>query len=1129
MLVVRVFGGLAVEVDGVDAPPPERRAARTLLAWLALHPGLHSRGDLAARFWPEVLDSSARASLRSALASLRRSLGDGGGRYLLTTRELVGLVGEPEVSVDALRFDGLLREGRLEAALEIWEQGELLQGVQDDWAHATRDDHRERLALLLADHADRAELEGSATQAIELTRRRVALDPLAEAANRDLIRRLGAGGDRSGALGAYGRLADRFRTELGMLPSSETRGLVEELRAGVPAPRGSPGPSEAAARLPFPASVPDPGDHFVSRERELAALDEALGEASTGRPRVALIAGEPGMGKTRLLAEFLARAHGERADVLHGRCQPESEIPYQPFAEALRHYYSTCPSERLPVRLVSLAQELHPLVPGVSERLGLAAPPPVAQREGTRRALFSAVEETLTVASSERPLVLAVDDLHWADAPTVRLLEHLIATTADARLLIVAGFRDTELSTVLARLLLRARRLASVTTIPLEGLDATAIGALVNGRAGHSALPAMVEALHARSSGNPLFAEELVRPVLDRLADGAAVSPEELAAAETGLPMRVTDLIQERLAAISELARRTLVLASVIGEEPSYDLLARLTPGGEEATLDALDEAMRAQLLSELPGAVGRYEFRHALVRETLYTSVSATRRAYLHRRVAEAMEELHGADPEPPLRQLAEHHLRAEGVGSWQEAARYALLAAERATGQLAHEEAADLYRRAGDALKRGGSDERTALCDVLLARGAALRRAGAGSDVRGAYEDAARLARALEDGDRLSRAALGICSVPFFPGREPVDELAAELLQAALERTHGDDDATRARLLAQLARELYMSGESGEVARLVGEAVEAARRSGDAAALGSALDARHLSLLGAGHPQERLALAEEITRLADQGGGEELGLRGRVWRVVDLAELGDLSAMSIDGDAIRERAAALREPAQAWWPALWAAGLALLADRLEEAEALATTAYQVGEEAYGELAAVQLHSQLFWLRWQQGRTRELDVTITPLVERYAGVLPAWSCAKALVDVDLGRDEDAQRALDELASDDFGSLQADASWLATGFLLAEVCRALDDRSTAASLHGLMLPYADRFGVVGYAAVCLGPVSGALASLAGTARLGHQAEQHLEHAAAQYRLSGLEPGQGTLRKAALSAAGAHRP
>ncbi len=226
MVRVRLLGSLAIEVDGRAVEPPASRRAQALLGWLALNPGMHARGQVAGRFWPDVLETSARQSLRSAAWSLRRALGPDGEGALRALRAEIGLDG---VATDLAEWQEHVAAGRLEEALAL-ERGELLAGLDDDWVHDAREEHRGRLGHVLARLGDEAEAAGDLERAVEWTRRWVALDGVAEAPARSLMRRLAAAGDRSAALAVYSRLRERMRLELGVSPSAETRGLADELR-----------------------------------------------------------------------------------------------------------------------------------------------------------------------------------------------------------------------------------------------------------------------------------------------------------------------------------------------------------------------------------------------------------------------------------------------------------------------------------------------------------------------------------------------------------------------------------------------------------------------------------------------------------------------------------------------------------------------------------------------------------------------------------------------------------------------------------------------------------------------------------------------------------------------------------
>src|SRR5215217_5171252 len=323
MLLVRILGELELELDGAPLAVPASRRARALLAYLALNPGPHPRPALAARFWPDVLDESARTSLRGALADVRRALGPAAESHLIATRETAGLT---DVWTDAAGFAELAAAGRDRDALDLC-RGDVLAGLEDEWIVSARDEHRDAQSAALARLADSAD---DPEEALRHARARIPLDPLSEGAHRDLMTRLAAAGDRPAALAVYGRLAERLRSELRIAPSAATRALAESLRTSAP------------ERPPLPHAL-DPRrarSAFVGRTAELARLRAAVADDAR---RLLAISGDPGIGKTRLLAQLAHAAYAEGATVLYGRSPEEAVAPYQPFAEALRPLASADP------------------------------------------------------------------------------------------------------------------------------------------------------------------------------------------------------------------------------------------------------------------------------------------------------------------------------------------------------------------------------------------------------------------------------------------------------------------------------------------------------------------------------------------------------------------------------------------------------------------------------------------------------------------------------------------------------------------------------------------------------------------------------------------------------------------
>ncbi|MEA2450577.1 MAG: hypothetical protein QOG63_2509, partial [Thermoleophilaceae bacterium] len=770
MLVVRLFGELRLELDGECVHPPTRRSGRMLLGYLALHRGMHARGDLAALIWPDILESSARASLRSAIAAIRRTLGTAADLYLLRAGDTVGLAGaDAGVSVDLERFETLAAAGELEAALGL-SQGSLLQGLDAEWVRDARVQHAARVSELLGILASDAERSGSLEDAIRYTRRQVALSPLAEPPNRELIRRLAAAGDRASALMVYGELAERFRRELQAVPSAETRRLASEARRG-------PVTDVGAAPLPLPpvldAALRDP---FVDRVAELSELSSSLARAAAGQRQTVLVVGEPGIGKSALLARFAAVA-APSATVLFGHCRRPPSTALEPFVEALRHYVTAAAAERLERELPAAAGELAGLVPGIAERLVGVPLPPDLLEDGGR--IARAVVETLLALSRARPLVLFLEDLHEGDAATVQLLARLVAGPEPARLMVVSTLRDTELgrSTTLQRLTRELRALPGTLHMALDGLDASAIGDLARAIRSDDLAPGDASRLHSRTHGNPFFAARLLE------------SDDPLAG--WPLPERVEDLVWEEIARLSADAQNCLAVAATVGVEFDLGGVMRVAGYGEDRALDALDEAVVAHVVRELPSGVGRYEFRHELIRDVIYTGLTATRRAHLHRRVAEFLEDQRREDGDPPLRAIVEHLRQARDLVPAGELADRVVRAADAAAAERTHSDAAALYAEAVDLLA-DRPDDAERRCRVLIALGHARRRAAHGDGVETAFFEAAQAARDQRRPDLLISAALGLCAVPFSAGDRPVDLALVALLEEALEAAPDSDTAT-------------------------------------------------------------------------------------------------------------------------------------------------------------------------------------------------------------------------------------------------------------------------------------------------------------------------------------------------
>ncbi|HEV3364770.1 MAG TPA: AAA family ATPase, partial [Acidimicrobiia bacterium] len=506
----------------------------------------------------------------------------------------------------------------------------------------------------------------------------------------------------------------------------ELKGLAEPL----PAVRVEWEPAAASA-IPTPALLTDVGRIFVGRDAELERLQQLWKEAAAGERRVAFLAGEPGVGKTRLAAEIALRAYDQGAVVLAGRCDEDLGVPYQPFVEALRHFADHTPPEELRGRLGRYGGELTRLVPDVIDRVVDLAPPLASDPETERYRLFDAVAAWLSAASTDEPVLLMFDDLQWAAKPTLLLLRHVLRASNVKRLFILATYRDSELTHdhPLVELVADLRRDAGFNRLPLSGLDDQAVAAMIEEVAGQALDEdgfALAQTIYQETEGNPFF----VREVLRHLAETEAIERRgsqwaiRLPSDQIGIPEGVRDVVGRRLSRLSSRANQALRVAAVVGAEFDVDLV-QIAGLREGDLLAALDEAVDARLIVEVSPT--RFRFSHSLVRATLYDSLTGARKLALHRSVAEAIEARHAEALDDYLPALAHHWAKAAPTAETERAIEYATRAGDRALAQLAHDEAVSYYRQALDLTERSaGSVGGPPPVDLLIKLGDAQRRAG-------------------------------------------------------------------------------------------------------------------------------------------------------------------------------------------------------------------------------------------------------------------------------------------------------------------------------------------------------------------------------------------------------------------
>ena len=916
---------------------------------------------------------------------------------------------------------------------------------------------------------------------------------------------LEAQGNIAEAVRVFDQLRRLVRDELGTAPSPVALEISERLlRPGSRSrkPLNGGAPPEVAVELPAELAMRADAP-LVGRKRELTELGQLWQQAREGRvfghqdsARLVLLTGDPGIGKTRLVAEVASDAHEAGAFVLAGRSTEETLVPYQPFLEALRHYVVNAPFSALRATAREYGSELARLIPELRRRAPDLPLPVAGERETERYRLFEAVVGLLAEISNLAPAMLVLDDLQWADRPTLLLLRHLARSINPGRLLILGAFRTTEtMAGGFAEALSDLRREGLVTQMPIGGLSESATAELVALQTGTMPSHSFIRELHAETEGNPFFIGEIVRHLSE-----AGVRTDLAGAHEVqrvGLPEGVKEVIARRLARLDSQAIEWLRVAAVIGRDFDADLLEEVLSFSEDEFLNVLEEALASSLVVEVPDRHGRYSFSHALIRETLYEGMSAPRRARIHRRVGEVLE---ARDPERYLTSLALHFTRAAGAEDAEKAIQYAQRAGEQATAMLAHEEAADHYARALEVQDRFAGADVALRCELLLMLGEARVRAGERPQAWPTFREAATLAVELGETSRLARAAIG-ASRRYIQPPGLVDEELIALLEQALSLTEGDRGVVRVALLTRLCGVLYYSPRRVEMVELAAEATELATELGDPEALALAAGARRRAFWAPDQLDQRLADSTALLTLARQAGDLELVLQGHAWLVVDLLEHGQPDAVQAQIQAFTEGARRLRQPLYSWQASIWLAMRALLEGRLDDADRLAADALAAGSHGETVTAPQYYAMQLLAIRREQDRMGELEQAARDLLATNPD-RPAWRAALLTLVRELGRVDEAREEF-ETAMRDFELAPRDGDWLIAATLLADAAAELGDRDRAAQMYEVMLPYRHGNVVIGLAAVCLGSAARYLGRLALAVGRREAAIEHLELALAR--------------------------
>jgi predicted ATPase/class 3 adenylate cyclase len=845
---------------------------------------------------------------------------------------------------------------------------------------------------------------------------------------------------------------------------------------------------------------------LVGRERELALLHQCFELALGGRGQAVSIIGDAGLGKSRLLYECRQALANHDCAWLDGRCHPYgAALAYGPIVALLKQQFQIDASDRdedirdkIQQGLASLSSTLAATAPYVGHLLGVDTAgglPAGLAPEAVKHRTFEALRGLVSDSASRRPLVLVIEDLHWVDPTTAEFLTFLLEHIAGARVLLLCTYRPEFVCTWSRKSYHRV-----ITLTPLAPPD------------GSQMLTALL--------GTPHIQDDLVRLVLDK-AEGVPFFIEELVTSlrETGaivlhdgqwrptargsavpVPDTVEEVLMARIDRIPEGAKSVLQIGAVMGREWSEALLREVAGLAEPdltAHLAALTDAELLYARGVPPQTT--YVFKHAFTQDAAYRSLLTTRRQELHHRVAVTLEALFPDRLEEHYGSLAHHYLEAARDDEVAKAIAYARRAGDRNMALPAYAEAVRFYHMALEALERQEPVDEAQRCPLLLVLGEAQRKVGEHLQAQSTLQRAADSARTSGATELLAQTALELEELTQDVGlpAEPVVHLLEEVRQ----KLGAANSLLAAKILGSLARALRGTGAQQQAVTYAQQAVTMARRFDDPAVLAANLNYMVFVLQGPEHTLQRLTYATEIVQLATASNVGELLNNAYWWRVYCLLELGDIPAMDAAIEEHGSLSQELQQPLYLCLTAQFRAMRALLAGRFEDSERLAQEALAIGQSLQTENVAGIFGLQMFTLRREQGRLRELEPAVRYFVQQHT-TAAAWRPGLALIYSELGRTREARTEFEYLARHDFTDLPRDALWMASMTYLTDVCTFLGDTARAASLYQLLLPHAERTVVIGNAVACYGAMSRYLGALATT--MGHwdTAAQHFEHALA---------------------------
>jgi DNA-binding SARP family transcriptional activator/tetratricopeptide (TPR) repeat protein len=1095
---------------------------RTVLALLAINVGeVVAEGQIIEALWPDGPPRTAARTLQSYVSRLRKVMAAGdelsleavpGGYRLRAGHGVIDVARVERVAAEAReaaeREEYERAAASLAEALSAWSGRPLGEFADEPWAQAAGAKLTELRQSILEERIESDLRCGRHALLVGELEALCKSNPFRERLWAQRMVALYRCGRQADALAVGRELRRRLIDELGVDPGPELQALerailTQDPSLEPPALRGGVGEQGA---VPFPAGLAVGGmSGFVGRADELRSLNECWQRGADGQCRAVFVGGEPGVGKSRLVEEFARGVHASGALVLYGTCEEDLDVPYQPFAEALRPFVVRCPLDMLRTHVRKHGGDLARVVPELALRLADVPPPLHAEPEAERFRLFEATVAILEAAAANQPVLLVVDDLQWANKPTLLMLRHLLRQSAPSHLVVVGLYRDTETSDVLTDTLAGLRRSPHVQRITLGGLDGDGIVAYLESIAEEELSEdgkAFARRLGEETGGSPFFVGEVVLHLVETgvlfQEGGHWTSKGSLEHFE--LPASVREVIGRRFKRLSEPARAALSLAAVVGQTFTLGLLERANGVHGDELIDAMEEGVSNGMVRDVAGAPGTYAFAHALVRRTLHDELSVLRRARMHRRVA---EELESAADDPPrnLAEIAMHYLAGAADGVAEKAIDWAMRAASEAIERAAYEEAVGLYEQALEVTEWASSGETSVACDLLIGLASAQWKCGEVLPSRATYARAAELARRIGDIERFGVGALRtLQDLGGFAHAMSSDPSYIALLEEAVAALGDADTALTALLLARLSVELFFTPHAEERrSALADRAVAIAERIGDPRVLLFTMHCREWATAGPDIPPDiRLIRTDEILRLATELGDVEVAYQARFLRFLAYLETGDFRRADEEATAGHLLKQQLGIPGFVPWVTAYDGLRAWVAGDLDDADRLSAQALDeaLSRRADPDLVFAVVGAQAILFRYLRDLGQVIEM-LEPMVGQFPdfGALPA---GLALGYMQAGRKNDCRRVFEELARNDFVDQPREGTWLLVMGNLAACCTYLGDKARAAILYDTLLPFADRW--VSTVVTTVGPVTRPLGKLAHTLGRLDDAERLLSHA-----------------------------